>query len=138
MKIKYRNYGSISKREKRKIFSTKNNFIHSGYVRLLLNNCEGVFAKSFQPIFTEEIFKIRFVKKTLPISYWLEDLKGLPIEGVVYEKELKPVNLPKEYVIEKILSTYTDVNTKKKKYLVKWRGYPKHFNSYVNAIKKIK
>ena len=138
MKIKYQNYGTISKREKNKIISSKKNFIHSGYVRLLLNDCEGVFAKSFRPIFTEEIFKIRCVKKTLPISYWLEDLKGLPIEGVVYEKELKPVNLPKEYIIEKIISTHTDVNTRKKKYLVKWRGYPKHFNSYVNVIMKRK
>ena len=138
LRQKFHNYGSISKREKSKLFSSKNDFIHEGYVRLLLNKSEGVFAKSFQPIFTEEIFKIRTVKKTLPISYWLEDLKGLPIEGVVYEKEIKPVKLPKEYVIEKILSTHTDVNTRKKKYFVKWRGYPNHFNSYVDAIKKVK
>ena len=138
LRRKYLNYGSIRLREYKKMVSNGNNSVLDGYVRLLLNNAEGVFAKSFQPIFTEEIFKIRCVKKSLPVSYWLEDLKGLPIEGVVYEKELKPVSLPDEYVIEKVISTHTDKDTRKKKYMVKWRGYPEHFNSYVDSIRKIK
>ena len=138
LRRKYLNYGSIRQREYKKMVSNGNNSILEGYVRLLLNTAEGVFAKSFQPIFTEEIFKIRCVKKSLPVSYWLEDLKGLPIDGVVYEKELKPVSLPDEYVIEKVISTHTDRDTRKKKYLVKWRGYPEHFNSYVDSIRKIK
>ena len=110
---KFRNYGSISKRERKKVISRGNAFEVGGYVRLLLNSAEGIFSKSYEAIFTEEIFIIRHVEKTLPISYWLKDLKGQHIDGIVYEYELKPTTLPETFAVEKILKTEIDKDTKK-------------------------
>ena len=42
------------------------------------------------------------------------------------------------YEIEKVVKTVTDKKSGAKKYLVKWVGYPDHFNSYVDNIEKIK
>ena len=78
------------------------------------------------------------MKKKLPISYWLNDLNGCSIDGVVYHKELKPVALPETFEIEKVVKTVVDKQSGKKKYLVKWSGYPDHFNSYVDNIEKTK
>ena len=138
LRQKFRNYGSISKREHQKLISRGCEFEKEAFVRLLLARAEGVFSKSYQKIFTEEIFQIRDVKNSFPVTYYLKDLMGYPIEGVVYERELKAVTPPDHYIIEKVLKTEVDKTTGSRRYLVKWKGYPDHFNSYVDNITKIK
>ena len=135
---KFKNYGNISRREMKKTISSRGVLELGAYVKLLLTEAERVFSKSYEAIFTEEIFMVRHVEKTLPISYWLKDLMGYPIDGVVYRQELKPTCLPERFVIERVLKTEFDKQTKKKKYLIKWRGFPDHFNSYVDEIEKLR
>ena len=60
---KLKNYGSISKRELESLLSSSQALEVGAHVRLLLNKAEGVFQKSYEPIFTKEIFTIRKVDK---------------------------------------------------------------------------
>ena len=138
LRQKIRNYGNaIKQSEIAKSASDHYAFPQGTYVKLLLNSAEGVFAKSYEKLFTEEIFKIRKVDKRTPISYWLSDLGGEEIQGVVYHRELKRVEEPKEYYVEKIISLRKNKITGKREYLVKWRGYPDKFNSYVEEVRDI-
>jgi len=103
-------------------------------VRLSL--VKGIFAKpSSERKWTEEIFKIKRVRITDPIMYYLEDESGEEILGGFYEYELNPVikDAGDLFDIEKVL--------KKKKnkdgqmmYFVKWRGYDNTYNSWVSNI----
>ena len=107
------------------------------HVRLLLTDAERVFGKSYEKIFTDEIFMIRKVDRELPVSYWVSDLKNRPIKGVVYHREMKQVELPDTYYVEKIVKTTVDPVTGKKKYLVRWTGFSEDFDSYVDEIYKL-
>ena len=104
--------------------NSPNSILKAGtYVRLLLSNTERVFAKtSSEQIYTNEIFKIYFVDKRLPVTYYLEDLKGEKIIGVVYRSEIRPVSLPNIFSIEKIVDKKIDGDTGKPLYLVQWLG----------------
>ena len=88
------------------------------------------FQKRYEEIWTEEIFTITHVIKGNPIVYKVEDDSGESIKGTFYEKELQKVTPPETYRIEKV------IRKKKNKdgsvlCLVKWKGYPDKFNSYV-------
>ena len=112
---KLSNYGSDIKRPNSKInFSQRDILKPNTYVRLLLNSSEGTFAKSYKPIYTEEIFIIDSVKKITPTLYTLKDFLQEPISGVVYRNELKVTALPEKFLIESILQTKTCPKTKKK------------------------
>ena len=77
-----------------------------------------------------EIFKITCVDTTQsPTIYFLEDLQGEPIKGIFYREELIPTTPPEFYQTD-IIRTKTVAGTKK--YLVKWRGYPDKFNSWID------
>ena len=133
---KLKNYGAITKQELRKKISLTETLAEGTHVRLLLGKTEGVFQKSYLPIFTKEIFVIDKLVKKFPFTYYLRDLLNFPIEGVVYRKELKPVTLPKKFAIEKVLKKQVNKTTGEVRYLVRWDGYPKHFDSYVNKLEK--
>ena len=138
LKQKMKNYGNISRNEIKRMHSTQAAFKVGSHVRILLNDSERVFGKSYEKIFSDEIFTIRKVEKTTPISYWLSDLKNRPIQGIVYHKELSPVKLPDKYYVEKVISSRINRQTGKRQYLVKWMGYPKDFNSWVDKVYKVK
>ena len=107
-------------------------------MRLLLSDAERVFSKSYEKLYTEEVFVIRCIERTLPITIWLDDLNGNPIDGAVYVSELKSISFPDKFTVEHIIKTETDKKTRKKRYLVKWRRFSDHFNSYVDNIYKDK
>jgi len=99
-----------------------------------ISKTKRTFEKGYVPNWTEEIFKVKGMsqgksRKVFKLHDWLDE----PIGGVFYPEEVqKVVRRPdKIFVIEKIL--------KKKKagkilsYLVKWRGLPKKFNSWIDA-----
>ena len=49
---------------------------------------------------SREVFKIRRIRQTSPVTYNLEDLQNEPIRGVFYEQELQKTKLPDTYEIE--------------------------------------
>ena len=96
------------------------------------------FKKRYEEIWTEEIFSIAHVIKGHPIVYKIKDYGEEPIKGTFYSEELQKVTEPESFHIEKVI--------RKKKNpdgsvscLVKWKGYPEKFNSYVleKDLKKI-
>lgn len=98
------------------------------YVRI--SRLKGIFEKSDKNNYSVEIFKIKRVKNTKPVTYQLTDLKGEDIIGSFYEQELIKTYKPDLYEIEEIIETKG--RGKNKKHLVKWLGYDSSFNSWVN------
>ena len=86
-----------------------------------------VFDKGYTPNWTEEVFVVDKVMLTKPITYHIADLLGEEIEGSFYEKELQKAK-QQTFRIEKVVRR----DNKKKKALVKWKGYSDKFNSWVS------
>ena len=82
-----------------------------------------VFDKGYTPNWTEEIFTIDKVIPTKPVTYKIIDLLGEEIEGSFYEKELQKAK-QQTFRIEKVIRR----DNKKKKALVKWKGYSHKFS----------
>lgn len=91
-----------------------------------------VFDKGYKRKWSDEIYTVKKVIKSHPITYILEDALGEELKGKMYEQELqktKQGGLGELYVIEKILETKTVRGQKQS--LVKWKGFPDKFNSWV-------
>ena len=84
-----------------------------------------VFEKGYTTRWTEEIFTIKEIRETNPITYKLEDLQGEEIKGTFYEPELQKTE-QQIFRIEKV------IKKEKGKSLVKWKGYSDKFNSWVD------
>ena len=84
-----------------------------------------VFEKGYTTRWTEEIFTIKEIQNTNPITYKLEDLEGEEIKGTFYEPELQKTE-QQVFRIEKVLEKG------EKQSLVKWKGYSDKFNSLVD------
>ena len=83
------------------------------------------FEKGYTTRWTEEIFTIKEIRETNPITYKLEDLQGEEIKGTFYEPELQKTK-QQIYRIEKV------IEKEKGRSFVKWKGYPDKFNSWVD------
>ena len=83
--------------------------------RVRITKKKKVFEKSYTTRWTEEIFTIKEIQNTNPITYKLEDLQGEEIKGTFYEPELQKTE-QQIYRIEKI------IKKEKNKSLVKWKG----------------
>ena len=53
---------------------------------------KNIFAKGYVPNWSEEVFMIKKVKNTVPLTYVISDLKGEEIVGKFLEKELQKTN----------------------------------------------
>ena len=84
-----------------------------------------VFEKGYTTRWTNEIFTIKEIRETDPITYKLEDLEGEEIKGSFYAEELQK-SKEQIYKIEKI------IKKKNGKSYVKWKGYSDKFNSWVD------
>ena len=73
----------------------------------------------------EEIFTIAEVKRTSPITYRFADLNGEEITSTFYEPELQKTS-------QELLRIEKVIKRRKKKSLVKWKGYSNDFNSWVD------
>ena len=100
------------------------------HVRIADEHRNSKFRRGYAVQNTIEIFKIRSVDSSQnPTVYYLEDLNGDPITGVLYRDELTPTHLPEFFKID-VLKSKT-INGRKK-YFVRWRGYPDSFNSWID------
>ena len=86
-----------------------------------------VFDKGYTPNWTEEVFVVDKVVLTKPVTYHIVDLLSEKVEGSFYEKELQKAK-QQPFRIEKVVRR----DNKKKKALVKWKGYSDKFNSWVS------
>ena len=86
-----------------------------------------LFNKGFTPNWTEEIFVIDEILKTKLVTYHLVDLQGEAMMGSFYEQELQRSS-QEIFRIEKVILC----DNKQKLALVKWRGYPDKFNSWIS------
>ena len=86
-----------------------------------------VFDKGYTPNWTEEVFVVDKVILTKPVTYHIVDLLGEKEEGSFNEKELQKAK-QQTFRVEKVVRR----DNKKKKALVKWKGYSDKFNSWIN------
>ena len=86
-----------------------------------------VFDKGYTPNWTEEVFVVIKVMSPKPVTYRIVDLLGEKVEGSFYEKELQKAK-QQPFRVEKVVRR----DNKKKKALVKWKGYSNKFNSWVS------
>jgi len=103
-----------------------------------------LFRKGYKGNWTDEMFKIISARHRHPKNeYSIVDLADEPIGGLYYDDELQKVPNANpesgEFHIEKIIRT-RKLKGRQKEHLVKWKGYPEKFNSWVKAtsIKNIK
>ena len=89
-----------------------------------ISKYKNIFAKSYTPNWSEEVFVIKKVKNTVPWTYVINDLNSEEIMGTFYEKELQKTN-QEEFRIEKVIKRKGD------EIYVKWKGYDNPFNSWI-------
>lgn len=87
------------------------------------------FDKSYHPNWSNENFKVYKLQKTDPPTYLLQDMTGTPIKGCFYEQELQRTRHPDVYLVEKVIRR----RRKDNKVYVKWLGFDKKHNSWVDA-----
>ena len=90
-----------------------------------ISKYKNIFSKGYTPDWSEEIFIINKIQKTVPWTYLNNYLNGKEIKGSFYEKELQKTD-QKEFRIEKVIKKKGD------KLYVKWKGYDNSFNSLIN------
>ena len=96
------------------------------YVRIIKK--KKTFEKGFTSNWTEELFTIKTIKETKPPTYTIQDLRGEPVVGTFYEKELQKSS-QQTFRIDRIIRKRT--RNGESESLVKWRGYSKEFNTWI-------
>lgn len=93
--------------------------------RVRISKYKHNFEKGYTPNWSTELFTIKKVNKTLPVTYHIEDQRKQNILGAFYEQELQRSNYPDVYLIEKVLKK------KGNKLYVKWLGLNSAENSWI-------
>ena len=94
-----------------------------------------IFAKCYVPNWSEEVFVIKKIKRTVAWTCIISDLNGEEIIGTFYKKELQKAD-QKEFRVEKsyqeklYIYCYKLTTTGDKLY-VKWKGYN---NSWIKIV----
>lgn len=105
--------------------SIKQKFKKGDYVRI--SKVKSVFEKGYTPNWSAEVFRIKKILSTFPVTYLLEDLKGTAIKGCFYHQEISKTKFKDIYLVEKIL------RKNKNKAYVKWWGFDSSENSWINS-----
>jgi hypothetical protein len=96
--------------------------------KVRISRMKTIFEKGYLPNWSEELYIVDTVQKTIPVTYKLKNSLGEEIEGSFYEKELQ-MSHQEVYRVEKVL--------RKKKIngiehaLVKWSGYSEKHNQWI-------
>ena len=96
------------------------------------------FDRGYLPSWSQEIFTVVRSLPTTPRTYALRDAAGEPVKGTFYYPELQKVEMPEFFQVEAVLKTRRARRGNKKEHLVKWKGYPASFNSWVSDRDLIK
>jgi hypothetical protein len=89
-----------------------------------------LFEKAYIINWSDKIYSIKQVLDTRPVTYIVEDDKGVEHKGKFYEQELQKTTVD-TYRVEKVLRYKTE---KGKRYaLVKWMDYDSSYNSWISA-----
>ena len=90
-----------------------------------ISKYKNIFAEGYTPNWSEEVFIINKVQKTVPWTYLINNLNGEKIQGSFYVKELQKNN-QNEFRMEKVIKKKGD------KLYVKWTGYDNSFNGWID------
>ena len=100
--------------------------------KVRISHLKYIFQRDYQQKWTEEVFKIdkRFKRRGLPI-YKLKDYEDEPIVGNFYQGELQKIDKDDDqlFKVERVIKERRRRGVKE--LYVKWRGWPKKFNSWV-------
>ena len=97
------------------------------YVRI--SKTSRPFKKGYLPNWSEEIFRVASIVKTVPVTYEIKEENGTLIRGTFYEKELQKTQRKKVFEIENVLETR--IFRGRPQSLVKWKGYPASYNKWL-------
>jgi transposase InsO family protein len=105
--------------------------------KVRISKVKKLFEKGYWPNWTEEYFIIENRLHRNPPVYILKDQMGEKLDGVFYEVEIQKITATDAdlFVIEKIMKTRKTAG--KTDYLVRWRGYPPKFDSWVSNLAKL-
>ena len=90
-----------------------------------ISKYKNIFAKSYTPNWSEEIFVVNKVQNTVPWTYLINDLNSEEIMGSFYGKELQKPD-QKEFRTEEVIKKKGD------KLYVKCKDYDNSFNSWID------
>ena len=95
--------------------------------RVRLNKKFRTFKKGYLPGWTEEVFVMRSMKGGKVSTYKVEEWDGSLLRGTFYEQDLQKVNVKDDdlFRIDKIVKRKGD------KVLVRWKGWPVKYNSWL-------
>lgn len=100
--------------------------------RVRISRKQNEFSKGYWPRWSNEIFTVYKVQFTEPVTYILKDDRGEVVKGGFYEQELRTTKCGDTYLIEKV------VRSSKDKVLVRWLGFDKTYDSWINKSDLVK
>lgn len=92
-----------------------------------ISKIKGVFEKGYLPNWSTELFKIKKVCNTCPVTYELKDFHGKAIKGGFYNEEIQKTSYPDDYLVEKV------IKKRGNRHYVKFLGFPSKDNAWINA-----
>jgi hypothetical protein len=129
-----RKYFERVQRKKEKKSKRKVNMLNVGQ-RVRIEKTKDIFQKGYRANFTEEIYTIKRVRHTAPVTYEICDEYGEPLKGWFYREDICPVysKMGKNWEIEQILDEKTIIrgNMPLDLLLVKWRGHTDDYNTWI-------
>ena len=95
--------------------------------RVRLSRIHRTFQKAYLPGWTEEVFIVHRVKPGTIPTYKIREWDETPIKGTFYEGDLQKVHVTDIFRVEKVLKR------RKNQLLVKWKGWPDKYNSWIST-----
>ena len=93
-----------------------------------VSKVKGVFDKGYIPNWSEEHFLVESQRSNPRKVFKLSDKGGEEIKGSWYPEEVQLID-KNRYLIEKVIRKRTSKGVKE--LLVKWKGWPAKFNTWV-------